>query len=165
MSDQTPGQSGQTKPEWYAKGLRFECTQCGNCCTGGPGYVAFTEDEGKAIAKVLGISHERFLKDYTKREGGGRSLKENKTHRGYDCVFLDFDEQGLAICKVYQARPLQCRTFPWWPENLRSEANWKRLARGCEGIGRGNFVPIEHIRVERDRQAADAGLDIDGPFR
>ena len=24
---------------WYRDGLRFQCTQCGNCCTGDPGVV------------------------------------------------------------------------------------------------------------------------------
>ncbi len=153
------------KNEWYGEGLRFECTQCGNCCTGGPGYVAVSEGEGRAIAKVLKIPYEGFLAEYTRKEGQGRSLREIETHRGQDCVFLDFDDQGLAICKVYQARPTQCRTFPWWPENLRSEAAWKRLGRSCEGIGRGNFVPVERIRIQRDEQAADPGVTKQGPSR
>ena len=24
---------------WYHLGLRFQCTGCGDCCTGAPGYV------------------------------------------------------------------------------------------------------------------------------
>lgn len=28
------------------------------------------------------------------------------------CPFLDFDEQGLAICKIYHIRPLNCRKYP-----------------------------------------------------
>ncbi len=151
--------------EWYAEGLRFECTQCGNCCTGSPGYVAVSEDEGKAIAKVLKIPYGDFLAGYTRKEGQGRSLREIETERGHDCVFLDFDEHGLAICKVYQARPVQCRTFPWWPENLRTEAAWKRLGKSCEGIGRGDFVPVERIRIQRDEQAGDPGLSSRGPSR
>ena len=31
---QTKGQQA-----WYSEGLRFECTQCGACCSGEPGYV------------------------------------------------------------------------------------------------------------------------------
>ncbi|MGP1308736.1 MAG: YkgJ family cysteine cluster protein [Phycisphaerales bacterium] len=151
--------------EWYADGLRFECTQCGACCTGAPGYVAVSEAEAKAMARELGMTHEEFDRRYTRKMGHGRSLREVQSERGNDCVFLDFDARGLAICKVYKARPLQCRTFPWWPENLKSQAAWTRTGRGCEGIGRGDFVPVEKIRIQRDAQAADAGIHKQGPNR
>lgn len=32
------------------------------------------------------------------------------------------------------ARPTQCRTFPWWPQNLISDYDWQLAARECEGI-------------------------------
>ncbi|WP_296458322.1 hypothetical protein [Rubinisphaera sp.] len=38
---------------WYKDGLKFECTQCGNCCTGGPGAVWVSEEEIQAIAEYL----------------------------------------------------------------------------------------------------------------
>eukprot|EP00961_Rhodomonas_salina_P046921 629705-Rhodomonas_salina.2 len=28
--------------------------------------------------------------------------------------------KGKAICSLYEARPKQCRTWPFWPENLAS---------------------------------------------
>jgi hypothetical protein len=37
-------------PPWFAGGLSFECTCCGNCCTGGEGAVWFDDDEGRAMA-------------------------------------------------------------------------------------------------------------------
>ena len=37
----------------------------------------------------------------------------------YDCVFLKEDpERGRKTCSIYPVRPLQCRTWPFWPENL-----------------------------------------------
>ncbi|MFM1805538.1 MAG: hypothetical protein RL136_2417, partial [Planctomycetota bacterium] len=36
--------STDAQAPWYAEGLRFECTQCGNCCSGGPGAVWFTPE-------------------------------------------------------------------------------------------------------------------------
>lgn len=141
--------------EWYAEGLRFECTQCGACCTGGAGYVLVSDEEADAIAARLKLDRGAFLRKYTHLTPAGRSLKEYETEFGMDCVFLDRETfPGRAVCSLYDVRPLQCRTFPWWPENLRSRAAWERAARGCEGIGRGDFVPIEAIRVERDAQAA-----------
>jgi len=80
---------------------------------------------------------ERFLRDYTRRAGRRRTLNEVKTSFGYDCVFLRRDERGKALCSVYKARPHQCRTWPYWPENLRSEKAWLRAAQHCEGMRGG----------------------------
>lgn len=156
-----PSNPKSPKPEWYAPdGLRFECTQCGACCTGPEGYVGVTEDECAAIAKLRGLSIEDFKAEFTRETEDGLSLTEVRTYFGLDCVFLDRDSiPGKAICGIYHARPVQCRTFPWWPDVLKNEATWKRLAKECEGVGRGNFVPIDEIRINRDEQAdRDGGV-------
>jgi Fe-S-cluster containining protein len=146
--------------EWYADGLRFECSQCGNCCTGPPGAVWFTEDEGRAMAARLGIPEERFYRTFARREGGRWSLTERKTVHGFDCTFLDRETApGKAICRLYDARPVQCRTWPFWPENLETPEAWEEARRvtPCPGMGHGKLVPIESIRIQRDEaRAADA---------
>jgi len=151
--------------EWYADGLRFECTQCGNCCTGPPGFVWFNEAEGRAMAAALGVSESEFYTRHARREGGvgGHwSLKERKTEKdsggggGYDCTFLDRESiPGKAICGIYHARPTQCRTWPFWPENLKSESSWQRVKRQtpCPGMSRGPLITIEQIRIQRDRSS------------
>lgn len=142
-------------------GLRFECTGCGACCTGPPGYVTYTPDEGRDIAKHLGLAEDRFLERYTHDTPAGRSLKEHLTEHGYDCVFLDRESvPGKAVCSIYEHRPLQCRTFPWWPEHLRSQSAWRQLGRECEGVGRGDFVPLSEITIEAKRQTSrDANVN------
>ncbi|RMH27311.1 MAG: YkgJ family cysteine cluster protein [Planctomycetota bacterium] len=138
--------------EWYTDGLRFECTRCGACCTGPPGFVLFTDDEAEEIAARLGVTVAEFLDRYTRDTPAGRSLAERQTEFGFDCVFLDREsEPGLAVCSIHDLRPTQCRTFPFWPENLRSESAWRRIGRECEGVGRGALVPIEAIRIQRDQ--------------
>lgn len=146
--------------EWYADGLRFGCTQCGNCCTGPPGYVWFNEEEGRAMASALSLSESEFYKRHARREGGAAgsrgnwSLREKKTQHGHDCIFLDRETiPGKAICGVYEARPGQCRTWPFWPENLRSESSWQRVKRAtpCPGMDTGTLVSIEQIRIQRDQ--------------
>ncbi|MEM1166529.1 MAG: YkgJ family cysteine cluster protein [Planctomycetota bacterium] len=141
---------------WYEDGLRFECTSCGACCTGPPGYVRFSDEEGARIAELLGVSVSTFLEAYTKHTPAGRSLDEVETEHGWDCVFLDRESvPGKAVCSIYEARPTQCRTFPWWPEHLRSRTTWGALGRACEGVGQGPVIPASTIRVSARKQQTD----------
>jgi len=158
-------------PPWYTKpdaagqtnagelGLRFTCSQCGNCCTGAPGYVYYTPDEAVAMAADLGISRSQFDTAYTHAAPEGPSLTERNTRFGHDCVFLDREtEPGKALCRVYRSRPAQCRTWPFWKENLRSPRHWKSASRTCPGMNTGTLHSIETIRltVERDTGASRA---------
>jgi hypothetical protein len=148
----TDTETTTTTEPWYADGLRFTCTQCGNCCTGPSGYVWFNDEELTAMADHLGLSEEAFLRQYSRKLGSRRSLTERKTKHGYDCVFLRRDEKGRALCSVYPVRPVQCRTWPFWPENLRSPRNYLEAAKGCPGTkrgleGEGTFYPLEEIRI------------------
>ncbi len=145
-----------TTTEWYAHGLRFTCTQCGNCCSGPPGVVWFSDEEAQAIADHLGITKFDLLDRYCKRMGGRWSLDEVKTEHGLDCVFLKRDPvTGKAGCGIYAVRPTQCRTWPFWPELLESRRAWKQAGRTCPGMqsgdeGQGKLYPIEQIRIIRD---------------
>src|ERR1044072_5591899 len=79
--------SGQT---WYAEGLKLTCSQCGNCCTGGPGYVWISEEEIVCPADDLKITPEATVEKYCRKSGGKFSLKENRNPATgeYDCIFL-----------------------------------------------------------------------------
>ncbi len=151
-SGETPARPARAA-EWYADGLRFSCTQCGNCCTGPPGTVWFDDDEAGAIARRLNIAESRFRALHARRLGGRWSLKERRTDHGYDCVFLDRETvPGRAVCSIYEARPAQCRTWPFWPENLRSRQAWASAKRRtpCPGMDEGKLIPVEAIRILRD---------------
>lgn len=140
--------------EWFVRegGLRFACTQCGNCCSGPEGYVHFTPEEGARLAARLGVSVEVFVSGYTKRSPGGLSLAEKRSAYGLDCIFLDRERvPGKAVCSVYEDRPAQCRTWPFWKSVVRSEGSWRAAMRTCPGIGKGNLVPVEEIRIQRAR--------------
>ena len=140
-------ESGRAEP-----GLRFQCTMCGNCCTGPTGYVKFTEDEAVAIARRLGVSVELFHERYARDTIVGKSLVEVETQFGYDCVFLDRRAvPGKAVCSLYEDRPEQCRTWPFWASNLTSERAWEAASRGCPGIGSGPTYSPQYIRISRDR--------------
>ena len=141
---------GDAVRPWYAEGLRFECTQCGNCCSGGPGAVWFTSEEAGGMARALGVSVDVFLERYTRRIGSRRSLKELVRDGKHDCVFLDRDSRpGKAICQLYKSRPSQCRTWPWWPENLESPEAWEgtRKRTPCPGMGNGPVHNLVEITI------------------
>jgi hypothetical protein len=136
--------------EWYADGLRFACTQCGNCCTGPPGMVWFTPEEGRRMAERRGVSEADFLAQYARRVDGRWTLVERETEHGFDCIMLDrATVPGKAICGIYDARPTQCRTWPFWPENVRTRHTWEAVKRAtpCPGMDAGKLVPVEHIRI------------------
>ena len=124
---------------WYHEGLRFECTQCGDCCSGAPGYVWVNQEEIDALAQKLGMDVEAFEQKYVRRVGVRRTLVEFPNG---DCVFLD---PGTRRCTVYEARPRQCRTWPFWESNLQTPASWKETCERCPGCGRGDLVPLEEI--------------------
>lgn len=138
--------------DWYSDGLRFECTQCGSCCTGRPGIVDFTPAELEAMARRLGLLPDEFLKRYARRRKGWWCLREVEVDGQDDCVFLVREpETGRGLCAVYDARPAQCRTWPFWPENLESPEAWAEAAKGCPGMRNGDggarrAYPVEEIR-------------------
>lgn len=72
---------------WYDAGLRFTCTQCGDCCTGGPGYVWFDDDEGRAMAEHLGVDLHEFYQRYAKRKIGRWTLEETRISAVNTTVF------------------------------------------------------------------------------
>ena len=78
-----------TATQWYGRGLRFSCTQCGKCCTGPPGTVWFDDDEAAGMARRLGLDEASFRAQYAHKVGRRWSLKERRTPHGYACIFLD----------------------------------------------------------------------------
>lgn len=138
-------------PSFYARGLRFSCTGCGECCrarNGRPSWVYLTIDERRRLARHLKLRTSSFTRRYCAKTLGFWHLK-NPSH---DCLFLDG-----ARCTVYAARPGQCRTFPFWRENMTAAAWHGPVARECEGIGRGRVWTREEIeRRLRDEEKRDA---------
>src|SRR5437667_4346043 len=76
-------------PPWFSQGLQFTCTQCGNCCTGGPGYVWISRQEIERLAEFLHLTTEQAIGRYCRKIGERFSLTETRGAGGaWDCVFL-----------------------------------------------------------------------------
>ena len=84
---------------------------------------------------------------------------------GRGCVFLSKEGQ----CGIYEARPIQCSTYPWWPSLLESEEAWEDEAvvpddqegehwneedGGCEGIGHAASERVPSAVIDERRQVA-----------
>jgi uncharacterized protein len=122
--------------------LRFHCTECGRCCSGDPDhYVYLTSRESESIRRHLGLTTGWFKRRYLRRTPEGELVINNRG--GGRCLFLTQDNR----CGIYAVRPLQCRTYPFWPEVVESKAMWRSESRRCEGIDHGQVVPVTRIRA------------------
>jgi Fe-S-cluster containining protein len=127
--------------------LRFACTGCGRCCTGRGGnfVVEVTRAEQQRIQKHLGLSWPWFRRRYVFRYDDETESLKMPAGR---CAFLD----ETSRCRIYPVRPLQCRTYPFWPELVAHGYAWRLERRRCEGIGRGAVVPLARIERALKRQ-------------
>jgi len=130
-----------TEEPWYKNGLRFECTRCGHCCTGSPGFVWVNDDELATIASYRHEPLEQVRALYSRIADGDRTLREKANG---DCVFYD----SARGCTVYPVRPRQCRTWPFWESNVEAPEAWERASRSCPGCGQGELIPSEEITVK-----------------
>lgn len=127
---------------WYRGGLAFECTGCGRCCSGPQsGYVWVEDLEIERMASQIGVSDiDAFERRFIRNVGNRRSLVE---YSDGDCIFLDPDTRH---CLVYEARPMQCRTWPFWPSHLKSPSDWGQAAAACPGCNQGRLYSLQEIR-------------------
>jgi Fe-S-cluster containining protein len=121
---------------FFDSGIRFECQQCGACCTGSPGIVYVDKVDIERIARYLGMTGSGFMEGFLSPYRQSYTIREHADGR---CLFY---ENG---CRIYPVRPVQCRSFPFWFRNLRSEKNWRKIARSCPGIGEGPLFSRERI--------------------
>lgn len=128
----------KTKKNFWKDGIRFECQGSGKCCTsrGNYGFVYLTLEDRRRFAKFFKIPTARFTRKYCQKTGGHFHLR----HPEKDCEFLSEKK-----CTVYEARPSQCRTWPFWPENMNAKT-WKRdVIAFCPGVGKGKRYSEKEI--------------------
>lgn len=122
------------------EGTNFQCQGSGNCCVsrGSYGYVYLSKKDLKRLAKFFKIKINIFLDIYCSIEKNNKYLKE--INKNGDCLFLKNKK-----CTVYNSRPEQCRTWPFWPENMNSKSWKKEILHFCPGIGKGKYFSKKEI--------------------
>jgi Fe-S-cluster containining protein len=126
---------------FYDKGLAFGCTRCSKCCTGEPGYVFLSKTDLSRLLDHFSLAFRVFYREYCRLvnvgEGFAISLRERSDHA---CIFW-----GNEGCSVYEARPIQCSTYPFWSSILSTSEAWEEEAKDCPGIGGGSLHGREEI--------------------
>jgi len=82
---------------------------------------------------------DAFSRKYVRLVGIRRALLE---YANGDCVILSKENRK---CTVYEDRPRQCRTWPFWKSNLRTRETWAETCRVCPGSGKGKLYQVEEI--------------------
>ncbi|MDR0290759.1 MAG: YkgJ family cysteine cluster protein [Treponema sp.] len=126
---------------FHAAGLRFSCKRCSSCCRLESGFVYLSENDLSRLANEFKMEYTAFIQTWCRwvsfeQDSERLALKEKSN---YDCIFW------AGGCKAYQARPLQCRTFPFWDAVLCSPDAWKNTALGCPGMNSGELHSREKI--------------------
>lgn len=89
----------------------YDCSKCRNCCR--EYDLELSEDNIKEISAFLGLSDDKFIKEYlSKSEDDGTDIIKKP------CCFLDSDGK----CRIEVCKPTSCREFPYTnkPERLFS---------------------------------------------
>jgi uncharacterized protein len=126
---------------WFDDGLRFKCTGCGKCCTGSPGYVFLSHADLARLSAHFDLTEAQFIQQYTRYIDGQYALLDRPG--SHDCLFLKNKQ-----CSVYESRPTQCRTFPWWIHHLREPNDWEEAAQRCEGINHSDAPIVPSIVIQ-----------------
>lgn len=115
--------------------MRFACQPgCTKCCEQ-KGMVYLSEQDVTRIAAYLNLEQPEFEQRFVYRT---RHLIRLRTPRRTSCPFLN--KEG---CSIHVVKPVQCRTFPFWPELVHDARALSRAAGYCPGIGQGELVQIE----------------------
>jgi Fe-S-cluster containining protein len=103
--------------------IAFKCEICGECCRA-EGFVYLKRGELEAMAAYNSKTAKEFRDLFTEfRLFKGRVIKQDSE----GCVLL---VDGR--CAVYEARPSQCREFPFWKHV--DEKWWEYFGNYCPGV-------------------------------
>jgi Fe-S-cluster containining protein len=133
-----------SEQHFYDSGLRFSCVRCSSCCRHESGFVYLSENDLARLAREFEMEYTAFIQTWCRwvsfeRESERLALKEKSN---FDCIF--WNEAG---CRAYQARPLQCRAFPFWDSVVCSGEAWEQAGSGCPDINSGEL----HMRDEIEK--------------
>ena len=122
---------------WFDNGLSFTSLPgCAACCLE-PGRVMLDSKDIALLARGAGCTVKEFRRSSVVLYQGHAVLKLSDSGI---CPYVR--DVG---CIMYEYRPTQCRTFPFWPEHALTEEGWEVARQRCPGVGIGEVVAANEI--------------------
>jgi uncharacterized protein len=148
IDDRVCDRSSMAPPLPILQGRRFGCTRCARCCIE-PGYVFMSFEEMRGMATHLGLSLSVFKSRFSITWDADSHKWVIDAHPN-GCPLLTAE----GACSVHPVKPMQCQTFPFWPELLADQAAWDESKKYCPGMDAegGRLYTIDEIRAIRDEQ-------------
>ena len=133
---------------FYTKGLNFSCKRCSHCCRHEPGYVYLSEVDLTNLSQYFNIEKKDFILKYCRFVSyyDGKKVLCLQEKSNYDCILWDRQ------CLAYEAKPIQCTTYPFWSYILKSASSWEQEGKECPGINNGTLRSKEEIQESLDLQ-------------
>lgn len=128
---------------FYSNGLKFECKNCTACCCLEGGVVMLSQKDLSRLASHFNQTEEEFIK-------GNCQFLQNDDDKKYYLCLLDKADTAQCIfwdkgCTCYEARPTQCRTYPFWTKIMSDEKSWNEEKNFCPGINECNLISAQEI--------------------
>ena len=124
---------------WWMDGVPFACQpDCGRCCDEPGGIVYLRPEDAQNLANHHGMSVEDWFERDCRQTLDGRYILNSDQYTDV-CIYLDENKK----CTVYQSRPAQCKSYPFWAENVRSDRSWKRTVKECPGLDAEDVIIID----------------------
>jgi len=126
---------------FYKNGLKFTCKRCSFCCGHSPGFVYLSKSDLERLCAYFKMTAPDFAQKYCRWANyyHGTTVLALQEQKNYDCILW---KDG---CTAYQARPLQCSTYPFWSWMLQDKATWDEVAQDCPGMNSGQLWPKDYI--------------------
>ena len=99
------------------------------------------------MAREMGLEVDAFERKFVRQVGSQKSLIE---YPDGDCILLD---PRTRKCTVYEARPIQCRTWPFWDSTVRKKKDWQETCEVCPGAGTGRLYTLAEIEQARKQKS------------
>ena len=98
------------KEPFYKAGLNFGCQRCSFCCGHSPGFVYLSRRDLTALCDFFKLSVKEFVEKYCRWADYyyGTKVLALQEQKNYDCILWN------SGCTAYEARPIQCSTYPFW---------------------------------------------------